>query len=490
MKTYPLHSISLEQAKQLQFKVIDAVTRNFQGEEVLSLGDLGVVKGLNKPRCTVKVEKVFADTFDAPAALLVRGSGTGAIRWALTACLKPGDAILVHTSPIYTTTQVTIDAMGLKPIRADFNDLEQLKAVCAQHKDEIRGALVQLTRQKPEDRYDYKAVIAAIKAALPGITVVTDDNYAALKVDAIGCQAGADLSTFSCFKILGPEGVGAVIGSKELIDRIYKMQYSGGSQVQGHEAMEALRGLIYAPVALAIQSEVNEELVRRLNAGEVPHVRQAFLANAQSKVLLVEFDQEIAEKILDAAPKKFSAAPHQWRRGANMSCPRLIYRVSGTFRAQDPTIEHRMIRINPMRSGPDTIIRILPGTWSRSRKTEPLKNERKERCVCVLKTVMERNQPLVRLGIEWRRMAHPAGHLSAGLRHDPGKCPQHQTGRRHKRRAELFHAQADRTQPLIARALTDMDSGRCVRGLPRGADDGKSDPLGNVGHLVQIPRRP
>ena len=165
MKTYPLHSISLEQAKQLQFKVIDAVTRNFQGEEVLSLGDLGVVKGLNKPRCTVKVEKVFADTFDAPAALLVRGSGTGAIRWALTACLKPGDAILVHTSPIYTTTQVTIDAMGLKPIRADFNDLEQLKAVCAQHKDEIRGALVQLTRQKPEDRYDYKAVIAAIKAA-------------------------------------------------------------------------------------------------------------------------------------------------------------------------------------------------------------------------------------------------------------------------------------------------------------------------------------
>ena len=242
MKTYPLHSISLEQAKQLQFKVIDAVTRNFQGEEVLSLGDLGVVKGLNKPRCTVKVEKVFADTFDAPAALLVRGSGTGAIRWALTACLKPGDAILVHTSPIYTTTQVTINAMGLKPIRAGFNDLEQLKAVCAQHKDEIRGALVQLTRQKPEDRYDYKAVIAAIKAALPGIPVVTDDNYAALKVDAIGCQAGADLSTFSCFKILGPEGVGAVIGSKELIDRIYKMQYSGGSQVQGHEAMEALRG--------------------------------------------------------------------------------------------------------------------------------------------------------------------------------------------------------------------------------------------------------
>ena len=242
-----------------------------------------------------------------------------------------------------------------KELRRQLAPLERKLDELQQENEKLRA---ELTRQKPEDRYDYKAVIAAIKAALPGIPVVTDDNYAALKVDAIGCQAGADLSTFSCFKILGPEGVGAVIGSKELINRIYKMQYSGGSQVQGHEAMEALRGLIYAPVALAIQSEVNEELVRRLNAGEVPHVRQAFLANAQSKVLLVEFDQEIAEKILDAAPK-FGAAPHPVGSESKYEFAPMIYRVSGTFRAQDPTIEHRMIRINPMRSGPDTIIRIL-----------------------------------------------------------------------------------------------------------------------------------
>ena len=58
MKTYPLHSISFEEAKQLQFKVIDAVTRNFDGMEVLSLGDLGVVKGLNKPSYTQKVESL------------------------------------------------------------------------------------------------------------------------------------------------------------------------------------------------------------------------------------------------------------------------------------------------------------------------------------------------------------------------------------------------------------------------------------------------
>ena len=37
----------------------------------------------------------------------------------------------------------------------------------------------------------------------------------------------------------------------------------------------------------------------------------------------------------------------------------MFYRVSGTFRATDPTFTKRMSRINPMRSGDDTVIRIL-----------------------------------------------------------------------------------------------------------------------------------
>ena len=37
----------------------------------------------------------------------------------------------------------------------------------------------------------------------------------------------------------------------------------------------------------------------------------------------------------------------------------MFYRISATFRAKDPTWQRRMIRINVMRSGPDTVIRIL-----------------------------------------------------------------------------------------------------------------------------------
>ena len=167
-----------------------------------------------------------------------------------------------------------------------------------------------------------------------------------------------DLGSFSCFKILGPEGVGVLIGKKDLIDKVYSLNYSGGSQVQGHEAMEALRGLVYAPVSLAIQSEVNEELVTRLKSGEIPEIKDAFLANAQSKVLLVEFNENIAEEILELTTK-YGAASHPVGSESKYEFVPMMYRVSGTFRAADPTLEKRMIRINPMRSGADTIIRIL-----------------------------------------------------------------------------------------------------------------------------------
>ena len=57
MQTYPLNSLSLEEAVKLQFKVTDCITREFEGHAFLNRGDLGVVMGLNKPVTTSKVEK-------------------------------------------------------------------------------------------------------------------------------------------------------------------------------------------------------------------------------------------------------------------------------------------------------------------------------------------------------------------------------------------------------------------------------------------------
>lgn len=75
MQTYPLQSMSMEEAARLQFLVVDCMTKVFEGHESLTRGDLGVVMGLNKPVTTWKAEKVIADVFGAEACILVRGGG-------------------------------------------------------------------------------------------------------------------------------------------------------------------------------------------------------------------------------------------------------------------------------------------------------------------------------------------------------------------------------------------------------------------------------
>lgn len=356
MNTYPLEAMSIEEAKKMQFKLVDIITKNFNGSEILSLGDLGVVKGLNKPNTTLKVEKTLAEFFGVEKAVLVRGAGTGALRYGIMSMLKCGDSILVHDAPIYPTTKINIDAMGINVTKVDFNEKELVRKALEENK--IDAVLIQYTRQKIDDKYDMKEVIGVIKNFSRELPIVTDDNYAVMKVRNIGVQCGADVSAFSMFKLLGPEGVGCILGKKKYIDIINGYNYSGGSQVQGHEAMEALRGLIYAPVQLAIQAEVNEELVQRLKDGEVKGVKSAFLANAQSKVLLVEFDTNVANEILEEC-EKLGAAPNPVGAESKYEFVPMIYRVSGTFRKADPTLEKRMIRINPMRCGADTVIRIL-----------------------------------------------------------------------------------------------------------------------------------
>ena len=355
-KTYPLQSISVEEAVKLQFRIVDCMARKFQGHELLSRGDLGVVIGLNQPLTTRKAEKVIAEVFGAETCMLVRGAGSGSIRLGLHGMLQAGDTILVHKAPIYDTTDTSLKMLGIHTVQADFNEIEEIQQVMREH-PELAGVLVQHTRQIPEDHYDLQKIIELVKKER-NIPVLVDDNYAALKVPKIGIQCGADLSCFSSFKLLGPEGIGILLGKKEYIEPLKKENYSGGMQTQGHEALDVLRGLVYAPVALAIEAEESEKCVKRRRSGEIPEVKEAFIANAQSKVILVELKENIAQRVLKEA-EKLGAAPYPIGCESRYEMVPLFYRISGTFRKADPTLEQRMIRINPLRAGSDTVIRIL-----------------------------------------------------------------------------------------------------------------------------------
>lgn len=122
MKTYPLESLTLEQALKKQFRLVDTACRNFTGTEALNLGDLGVVPGVGKPITTGKVEQTLSDFFGTERTVLVRGAGTGAIRFAIGAACRPGEPVLVHDAPLYPTTETTFQMMGLEAKRADYHD--------------------------------------------------------------------------------------------------------------------------------------------------------------------------------------------------------------------------------------------------------------------------------------------------------------------------------------------------------------------------------
>ena len=142
MKTYPLESISLKKAAEKQFRMVSCIMHNLTGTEQLSRGDLGVHQPENEPLTTMKAEKAIAEFFESEAAIMVRGSGTGAIRYALSSVAKANDRILIHDAPVYSTTSISFEMLGLIPIRADFNDLDQIEKTMKENPD-IKAALIQ-----------------------------------------------------------------------------------------------------------------------------------------------------------------------------------------------------------------------------------------------------------------------------------------------------------------------------------------------------------
>lgn len=345
---------TLEEAIAMQHRLVDAFRKEFNGREQLQAGDYGVVGGLNRPWYTAKVERVLASFFGAEEAALVRGAGTGAIRLSLMTAARPGDEVVMHKPPVYPTTDVTLESLGLKRVYIDLNNPDEIRRAVG---PSTRVVYIQHTYQLEDDNYTVSGVIEAVRSTGFRPAVIVDDNYAAMKFPLIGCQLGADLSAFSIFKILGPEGVGCIVGKTFYLEKIRQFNYSGGSQVQGPEAMDALRALVYAPVALAVTMQVTREIYHRLTADPLPGVR-AHLANIQGPHLVLEFDQPIADRVLEEA-WQLGALPHPVGAESRYELAPLFYRMSATYRSRDPEGARCRIRIIPMRAGADTVLDIL-----------------------------------------------------------------------------------------------------------------------------------
>lgn len=352
-----LTMMTMEQAQEKQFQLTAAIAEEFSGNEFFQKGDVGVVPELGRPQQTKKVERVLARLFQVEACALVRGAGTGAIRAALSVLVEPGDWIMMHSSPIYQTTKETVRMMGLRPVFVDYNDLNRLSDALRTHRA-CRLFYVQHSRQHPDDHYDLAAVIEQVKKERPDLPIVVDDNYTVMKVPRSGVELGAAYSCFSGFKLLGPPGIGIVVGRRDGIEKIHQRNYSGGGQVQGDEAMDLLRSLVLAPVAFALQNVQTDRLNTLLNEGVIPEVHKAYVTNSQSKNVIVEFKKPIAPQVIRAC-EKYGAAVYPVGAESRYEVLPMIYRLSGSFLESRPDLAKTGIRINPMRSSADLTVKIL-----------------------------------------------------------------------------------------------------------------------------------
>jgi hypothetical protein len=352
-QTFPLPTVALEEAVGAQFRLLECTARHFEGEQLFA-SDAGVVPGLGRPRTTARVEAVLADFFGAEAAALVQGAGTGAIRSALGAALEPGAPLLIHRAPVYRTTLSTLRGLGVRTHETDFNSPEELQS--ALESGEFGHAYVQHSRQRLRDAYDPAEVLA--QCADAGVRTLVDDNYTAFRVPECGVGLGADASCFSLFKLHGPEGVGAVVGTEELVGRVRAENYSGGGQVQGHQALDALRALTHVPVMWAVQSRTGGEVAERLAGGEVPGVAEVRIANVQDRCVVVRLERPVARE-LPACAARYGAAPYPVGANSRYEVTPLFYRLSGSVLDDDPRLADWAVRINPMRAGADLVLGIL-----------------------------------------------------------------------------------------------------------------------------------
>lgn len=360
--------MSLDQAIESQFALVDAI-QGVMGSDVYLTEDYGQVRELatvgfgggGRPRATARVEQALATFFGTPDAVLVHGAGTGAIRAMLNAALPAGGSVVLHSAHAYKTTLPAMNHMGLRLHRADFNDVEAVRRVIQETQPD--GLFVQHVPQGLGDDHRIEDVIAAARTAggeRP--TVIVDDNYAVMRSRKVGVQMGADATAFSLFKLLSPAQVGCVLGDEGLVSSIRRDLSSAGCQVQGPAAMQSLRMLVFAPVALAIQNRTVLEVTERINTlamgGKLPYVRGAVAAQPGIRCCVLVFDEPVAEAFVRSAWRNGSPSQSVGEEAQPEILPLFTY-LTSTFLKGMPGLERYAMRINPMRGGASTILRVV-----------------------------------------------------------------------------------------------------------------------------------
>jgi methionine-gamma-lyase len=259
------------------------------------------------------VERLLAALEGADAAM-VSASGMGAISSAVLALTSAGDHVIAQRM-IYDGTRNLLDGIlsrfGVDVTFVDQTDPQQFSAA-------MRPSTKLVMLESPSNPLLGITDVAAIaKIAHSGGALVTLDNTIATPVNQRPLEFGADLVFHSATKYLGGHSdliAGAVVGSKELVARIWETQHIIGPSLGPFDAWLVLRGLRTLELrverhnanALAVATflEAHPRVRRVYYPGLTSHPQHA-LAAAQMRgfggLLSAEIDGDFddARKVID-----------------------------------------------------------------------------------------------------------------------------------------------------------------------------------------------
>ncbi|WP_433550420.1 trans-sulfuration enzyme family protein [Micromonospora zamorensis] len=221
---------------------------------------------------------------------LVTASGMGAISTIALALLSAGDHVVVQRSTYGGTTSLTtglLSRFGVSYTQVDQTDTD---AFAQAIRPRTRLVLVETPSNPLLELTDLTAVVELAHAA--GALVVVDNTFAT-PVNQRPMAAGADLAWHSGTKFLGGHSdvsAGVVVGSAELVERVWQTAIVTGSTLGPVDAWLLLRGIRTLPLrverhnanALALARALEEHpAVARVRYPGLPSHPQHALARRQ-----------------------------------------------------------------------------------------------------------------------------------------------------------------------------------------------------------------
>lgn len=364
--------MTLDQAIQMQYELVEAI-QTVMGSDIYLTEDYGQVRQLatvgfgggGRPWATARAEKALALFFGAEDAVLVHGAGTGSIRAAVNIGMPAGGSVVLHSAHPYKTTLPIMEQMGLRLHQVNYNNAQLTKE--SMKSTQPDGVYIQHVPQTLGDNHEISDIILMSRQFSPHSKIIVDDNYAVMRSRKIGVQLGADLSAFSLFKLLSPVPIGCVLGSESDVSKIRRSYSSAGTQVQGPSAMQALRMLVFAPVALALQNstvlEVSYQINQLVAKGNFPLILEAVAAQPGIRCSVLVFNKPVAEAFVRSAWRNGSPSQSVGEEAQPEVLPLFTY-LTSTFLKDMPGLEKYAIRINPMRGGSGTILKIITAAFS------------------------------------------------------------------------------------------------------------------------------